>query len=220
MNVDIFTLFPQWFNWFFEQRHLANAIQTGGLTVRLFDYREYTPLKHGQVDDSPAGGGAGMVLRVDVVCAALEAVYGVDGAEVRDSQPVLLLSPRGRRLSESVVQELSGLRELSLLCGRYEGFDQRIVEHLSSGEISIGDYVVSGGELPAMVLLDALARRLPGALGSPESAVYESFSAELGGRLEYPQYTKPADFRGWKVPQVLLSGNHAEIEKWRRTQLG
>ena len=161
-----------------------------------------------------------MVLRVDAVCAALEAVYGADGAAVRDRQPVFLLSPRGRRLDETLVGELAALDGFTLLCGRYEGFDQRIADHLATGEISIGDYVVSGGELPAMVLVDALTRRLPGALGSEESAVYESFSAGLGGRLEYPHYTKPADFRGWKVPEVLLSGNHAAIEQWRREHLG
>ncbi|MHB8143841.1 MAG: tRNA (guanosine(37)-N1)-methyltransferase TrmD [Thermoleophilia bacterium] len=219
-DIDIFTLFPQWFNWFFEQRHVTGAMQAGSLGVRLFDYRDYTPLSHGQVDDTPAGGGAGMVLRVDAVCAALEAVYGADGAAVRDRQPVFLLSPRGRRLDEALVGELAALDGFTLLCGRYEGFDQRIADHLATGEISIGDYVVSGGELPAMVLVDALTRRLPGALGSEESAVYESFSAGLGGRLEYPHYTKPADFRGWKVPEVLLSGNHAAIEQWRREHLG
>ncbi|GBE57134.1 tRNA (guanine-N(1)-)-methyltransferase [bacterium BMS3Abin01] len=217
MRIDIFTLFPQWFNWFFQQRHLSNAVQAGSLTARLYDYREYTPLRHGQVDDTPCGGGAGMVLRADVVCAALEAVYHTPCDRVRDdARPLFLLSPRGRRLDSGLLNELERLPEFGLLCGRYEGFDERVSEHMVTGEISIGDYVVSGGELPAMVLVDALARRLPGALGSEESAVYESFSEELGGGLEYPHYTKPADFRGWKVPEVLLSGNHAEIEKWRR----
>jgi tRNA (guanine37-N1)-methyltransferase len=196
VQVDIFTLFPQWFNWFFQQRHLAGAVQAGSLKVRLFNYRQYTPLKHGQVDDTPAGGGAGMVLRVDVVCAALEGVYGKDCAAVREERPVFLLSPKGRKLGEELLHQLAALEEFTLLCGRYEGFDQRITDHLATGEISIGDYIVSGGELPAMVVLDALARRLPGALGSEESAAYESFSRELGGRLEYPQYTKPANFRG------------------------
>ncbi|MBE0429249.1 MAG: tRNA (guanosine(37)-N1)-methyltransferase TrmD [Thermoleophilia bacterium] len=219
MRIDIFTLFPEWFNWFFSQRHVTNAMQAGSLEARLFNYRQYTPLKHGQVDDTPAGGGAGMVIRVDAVCAALEGVYGADCESVRDRQPVYVLSPRGRRLDEQVLAELAGLKKLTLLCGRYEGFDERVVEHLSTGEISIGDYVVSGGELPAMVLVDALARRLPGSLGSEASAMCESFSRELGGRLEYPQYTRPADFRGWKVPDVLLSGDHAEIEKWRRNNL-
>lgn len=219
MRVDIFTLFPEWFGWFFGQRHITNAVQAGSLKARLFNYRDYTPLKHNQVDDTPAGGGAGMVLRVDSVCAALEGVYGSDCSAVRDARPVYMLSPRGRRLDEKLLRELVELPELTLLCGRYEGFDERISEHLVTGEISIGNYVVSGGELPAMVLTDALARRLPGALGSEESAVFESFSEELDGRLEHPHYTKPADFRGWKVPEVLLSGNHAEIEKWRKNNL-
>lgn len=219
MKIDIFTLFPEWFEWFFKQRHLSNAMETGILKAQLFNYRDYTPLKHNQVDDTPCGGGAGMLLRVDAVCAALEQVYGGDCAAVRQDRPVFLLSPRGRRLDEELVGELSRLPELTLLCGRYEGFDERICEHMATGEISIGDYVVSGGELPAMVVIDAVARRLPGSLGSGESAMYESFSKELGGRLEYPQYTRPADFRGWKAPEVLLSGNHAEIEKWRRQNL-
>lgn len=219
MRIDIFTLFPEWFSWFFDQRHITNAVQAGSLTARLFNYRDYTPLKHNQVDDTPCGGGAGMVLRVDAVCAALEGVYGGDCAAVKEEQPVFMLSPRGRRLDEKLLMEMSELAEFTLLCGRYEGFDERVSEYLVTGEISIGDYVVSGGELPAMVLVDALARRLPEALGSEESAVYESFSAELGGRLEYPHYTKPADFRGWKAPEVLLSGNHAQIEKWRRENL-
>jgi tRNA (guanine37-N1)-methyltransferase len=220
MRIDIFTLFPQWFNWFFQQRHLSNAVQAGSLTARLFDYRDYTPLKHGQVDDTPCGGGSGMVLRPDVVCAALEAVYDVACDRVRDSQPVFLLTPKGRRLDSGLLEELERMESFTLLCGRYEGFDQRISDHMASGAVSIGDYVVSGGELPAMVLVDALARRLPQALGSDESALYESFSEALDGGLEYPQYTKPADFRGWKVPDVLLSGNHAEIEKWRRQNRG
>lgn len=219
MKIDIFTLFPQWFQWFFEQRHITNALDAGSLEVHLHDYRDYTPLTHRQVDDTPCGGGAGMVLRVDAVAAALEGVYGVDCAEVRDTRPVYLLSPQGRRLDDDLVAELSEVPEVVFLCGRYEGFDERIGRHLATGEISIGDYVVSGGELPAMVVIDAVARRLPEALGSEESALYESFSRELGGRREYPQYTKPAEFRGWKVPEVLLSGNHAEIEKWRRDHL-
>ncbi len=161
-----------------------------------------------------------MVLRVDVVCAALEGVYSGSCEQAREGRPLFLLSPRGRRLDSSLLDELAGLEEFGLLCGRYEGFDERIREHLATGEISIGDYVVSGGELPAMVVVDALTRKLPGALGSEESALYESFSEELGGGLEYPQYTKPSDFRGWQVPEVLLSGNHAEIEQWRREHTG
>ena len=220
MKIDVFTLFPEWFNWFFDQRHVTNALQAGSMEARLFNYRDYTPLKNNQVDDTPCGGGAGMVLRVDAVCAALEAVYGDDCVRVREGRQIILLSPRGRRLDDALLSEMAEMPEITLLCGRYEGFDQRISDHLATSELSIGDYVVSGGELPAMVVMDALTRRLPGALGSEESAVYESFSEELGGRPEYPQYTKPAEFRGWKVPDVLLSGNHAEIEKWRRENLG
>ncbi len=220
MRIDIFTLFPQWFNWFFQQRHLTNAIQSGRLTVRLFDYRDYSPLKHGQVDDNPYGGGAGMLLRVDVVCAALSEVYGRNCEEVREKLPVFLLSPRGRRLGGELLDEMAGCGDFALLCGRYEGFDQRISDHLAREEISIGDYVLSGGELAAMVVVDALARRIPGALGDEGSALLESFSAGLDGRREYPQYTKPAEFHGWPVPDVLSSGNHAEIEKWRQEHLG
>ncbi|MHB9112552.1 MAG: tRNA (guanosine(37)-N1)-methyltransferase TrmD [Thermoleophilia bacterium] len=220
MKIDVFTLFPEWFNWFFDQRHVTNAVQAGSLEARLHNYRDHTPLRHNQVDDTPCGGGAGMVLRIDAVCAALEGVYGVDCEAVKQQRPVFMLSPRGRRLDDSLLTELASFSEFTLLCGRYEGFDQRVSDHLVTGEISIGDYVVSGGELPAMVVIDALTRRLPGALGSEKSAVYESFSNELGGCLEYPQYTKPAEFRGWKVPEVLLSGNHAEIEKWRQQNLG
>ncbi len=220
MRIDIFTLFPQWFNWFFQQRHLTNAIQSRGLAVRLFNYRDYSPLSNGQVDDTPFGGGAGMLLRVDVVCAALSGVYGGSCEAVREKLPVFLLSPRGRRLGSDLLDELAQRRDFALLCGRYEGFDQRISDHLSTEEISIGDYVLSGGELAAMVVVDALARRIPEALGGENSALFESFSPGLGGRREYPQYTKPASFQGWQVPEVLLSGNHAEIGKWRREHLG
>lgn len=213
-------MFPRWFNWFFEQRHITNAMQAGALSVRLFNYRDYTPLKHNQVDDTPYGGGAGMVLRVDAVCAAMEAVYETNCEKVKDDRPVFLLSPRGRLLEENYLGEMASMPELTLLCGRYEGFDERICEYIANGEISIGEYVVSGGELPAMIVVDALTRRIPGALGSEESAVYESFSKELDGRPEYPHYTKPAEFRGWNAPDVLLSGNHAEIEKWRRKHMG
>ena len=219
MQIDIFTLFPQWFSWFFDQRHITNAIQAGGLEARLFNYRDYSPLKHGQVDDTPCGGGVGMVLRVDSVCAALEAVYGGDCASLRSNRPVYMLSPRGRRLDQGLLDELSDHAEMTLLCGRYEGFDERIVEHIATGELSIGDYVVSGGELPAMVVIDAMVRRLPQALGSEESALCESFSSALEGKKEYPHFTKPAEFRGWRVPQVLLSGNHAKIKKWRKDNL-
>jgi tRNA (guanine37-N1)-methyltransferase len=183
------------------------------LELRLLNYRDTTPLRNGQVDDDPYGGGAGMVLRVDVVAAALEAAYGEDLGH-----RVIALTPQGRRLDQELVEDLAAEEHLTLLSARFEGFDERVVEHLTSDAVSIGPYVLSGGELPAMVVIDAIARRLPGALGSEESAVEESFSAELDGGLEYPHYTRPAEFRGWQVPEVLLSGDHGRIEEWRREQ--
>jgi tRNA (guanine37-N1)-methyltransferase len=183
------------------------------LELRLLNYRDYTPLASGQVDDEPYGGGPGMVLRVDVVASALAAVYG--GAP---NHRVVALSPQGRQLTQEVVEELAGEERLTLLSSRFEGFDERIAMHLASDAISIGPYVLSGGELPAMVLLDAVARRLPGALGSEESGLVESFSPELDGGLEYPHYTRPAEFHGWRVPDVLLSGDHGRIDEWRKEQ--
>jgi tRNA (guanine37-N1)-methyltransferase len=183
------------------------------LELRLLNYRDTSPLRHGQVDDEPYGGGAGMLLRVDVVAAALDAAYGDD-----PGQRVIALTPQGRQLDQELVEELAGKEHLTLLSARFEGFDERVTEHLATDAVSIGPYVLSGGELPAMVLLDAIARRLPGALGSEESGLEESFSAELGGGLEYPHYTRPAEFRGWHVPEVLLSGDHGRIEEWRREQ--
>jgi len=212
MRIDIFTLTPHVFGWLTEQRPLAGVLG-GELELRLFNYRDTTPLRSGQVDDEPYGGGAGMVLRVDVVAAALEAVYG-EGPPAS----VVALTPQGRPLTQAVVEELAGREELTLLSSRFEGFDERIVEHLCSDTISIGPYVLSNGDLAAMVLLDAVGRRLPGALAEG-SGELESFSAELGGGLEYPHYTRPPDFRGWSVPEVLLSGNHARIEAWRREQV-
>lgn len=211
MRLDVFTQVPHAFAWLTEQRPLATVLG-GELDLRLLNYRDYTPLRSGQVDDDPYGGGAGMVLRVDVVAAALEAVYG--------EQPgprVIALTPQGRQLTQAVVEELAQEEELTLLSSRFEGFDERILQHLCSDAISIGPYVLSGGELPAMVLLDAIARRLPGAL-SEGSGERESFSQALAGGLEYPHYTRPAEFHGWKVPDVLLSGDHAKIEAWRQLQ--
>ena len=212
MDIDVFTLFPHWFDWFRGQRHVANALALGS-SLECVDYRAHTPLRAGQVDDTPFGGGAGMVLRVDVVAAALDAVYG--GAP---AQRVIALTPQGRPLTQDVVEELAQEERLTLLSARFEGFDERVQIHLASDAISIGPYVLSGGELPAMVVLDAVARRLPGALGSEESGLVESFSPELDGGLEYPHYTRPADFRGWRVPDVLLSGDHGRIDEWRKEQ--
>jgi tRNA (guanine37-N1)-methyltransferase len=212
LQLDVFTLIPHAFAWLTEQRPVA-AVLGDELELRLLSYRDYTPLASGQVDDEPYGGGAGMVLRVDVVAAALDAVYG--GVP---EHRVVALTPQGRQLTQAVVEELAAEERLTLLSARFEGFDDRVLTHLASDSISIGPYVLSGGELPAMVLVDAIARRLPGALGSAESVLVESFSAELGGGLEYPHYTRPADFRGWRVPDVLISGNHARIDEWRREQ--
>jgi tRNA (guanine37-N1)-methyltransferase len=212
LQLDVFTLIPHAFAWLTEQRPVA-AVLGDELDLRLFSYRDSTPLASSQVDDEPYGGGAGMVLRVDVVAAALDAAYG--GAP---AHRVVALTPQGRQLTQAVVEELAAEEQLTLLSARFEGFDERVLAHLASDSISIGPYILSGGELPAMVLVDAIARRLPGALGSEESGLVESFSAELGGGLEYPHYTRPADFRGWRVPEVLLSGNHGKIDEWRREQ--
>ena len=212
MQLDVFTLIPHAFAWLTEQRPVA-AVLGDELDLRLFSYRDYTPLAGGQVDDEPYGGGAGMVLRVDVVAAALEAAYG-DASNHR----IVALTPQGRQLTQPVVEELAKEERLTLLSARFEGFDERVLIHLASDAISIGPYVLSGGELPAMVVVDAIARRLPGALGSEESGLVESFSDELAGGLEYPHYTRPAEFRGWPVPQVLISGDHAKIDEWRREQ--
>jgi len=209
VRIDVFTLVPHAFAWMTEQQPLAGVLG-GELELRLFGYRDTTPLRAGQVDDEPYGGGAGMVLRVDVVAAALDAVYG--GAP---EHRVIALTPAGRPLTQAVVEDLAKERTLTLLSARFEGFDDRIVEHLCSDAISVGPYVLSNGDLPAMVLLDAVARRLPGALAEG-SGELESFSEELGGGIEYPQYTRPPDFRGWTVPDVLLSGDHARIDAWRK----
>jgi tRNA (guanine37-N1)-methyltransferase len=212
LRIDVFTLIPHAFGWLTEQRPLAAVLGTE-LELRLLNYRDTSPLKAGQVDDDPYGGGAGMVLRVDVVAAALDAAYGR-----KPDHRVVALTPQGRQLDQKLVEELAGAEELTVLSARFEGFDERVVEHLATDAVSIGPYVLSGGELPAMVLLDAIARRLPGALGSEDSGLEESFSAELEGGFEYPHYTRPPEFRGWMVPEVLLSGNHARIAEWRREQ--
>jgi tRNA (guanine37-N1)-methyltransferase len=209
MQLDIFTLLPHAFAWLTEQRPLA-AVLGSELELRLWNYRDFTPLSGGQVDDEPYGGGAGMVLRVDVVCAALEAVYGD-----YERRRIVVLTPQGRQLDQALVDQLAEEDALTILSARFEGFDERVVEHVATDRVSIGPYVLSGGELPAMVLLDAVARRLPGAIRE-ESGAVESFSAALEGGLEFPQYTRPAEYRGWKVPEILLSGDHARIEEWRQ----
>jgi tRNA (guanine37-N1)-methyltransferase len=217
MQLDVLTLFPEWFEWFQTQRHVRNASQQGH-EVRTFNPRDWTPLSGGQVDDTPFGGGAGMVLRVDVMDKALQGIYNQDPVDLRRERRVIALTPGGRMLDDALVDELAAEPAITLLCGRYEGFDERIVQHFASDAISVGRFVLSGGELAAMVVMDAVLRKLPGALGHAESALEESFSQALGGDPEYPHYTRPADYRGWKVPPVLLSGHHEEIATWRRAR--
>jgi tRNA (guanine37-N1)-methyltransferase len=217
VRIDVFTLFPDWFRWFTEQRHVRNAL-ADGLELDCIDLRASTPLKAGQVDDTPYGGGAGMVVRVDVVEAALRERYGDDPAGPTPGRRVVALDAGGRQFDDALATELAGAAELTLLCGRYEGFDERVKEHLATDAISIGPYVLAGGELAAMVVCDAVIRKLPGALGHAESAIEESFSEALGGAPEYPHYTRPVEWRGHRVPDVLLSGDHARIAAWRRAQ--
>jgi tRNA (guanine37-N1)-methyltransferase len=210
MQIDVFTLFPHWFDWFTEQRHVRNS----GARIEPVDFREGTPLSGGQVDDTPYGGGAGMVIRVDVMEAAMRARYG----EAPPRRRVVALTASGRQFDEALAAELAQERDLTLLCGRYEGFDERIVEHLATDAISIGPYVLAGGELAAMVVMDAMLRKVPGALGHEDSALEESFSEALEGGPEYPHYTRPAVWRGHAVPEILLSGDHAKIREWRLEQ--
>lgn len=217
MVIDVFTLFPGWFEWFRAQRHVRNALALGH-ELRCVDLRETTPLSGGQVDDTPYGGGAGMVIRVDVVAAALERHYGTSADERARRGRVVALSAGGRSFDDGLAVELAAEPSLTLLCGRYEGFDERVHEHLASDVVSIGPYVLSGGELAAMVVCDAVLRKLPGALGHADSASEESFSRALDGAPEYPHYTRPADWRGHRVPDVLLSGDHARVREWRLEQ--
>jgi tRNA (guanine37-N1)-methyltransferase len=211
MQIDVFTLFPHWFDWFVEQRHVRNT----GARIEMVDFRQGTPLTGGQVDDTPYGGGAGMVIRVDVMEAAMKRRYGEAPPPRRR---VIALTASGRQFDDALAAELALEPELTFLSGRYEGFDERIVEHLATDAISIGPYVLAGGELAAMVVMDALLRKVPGALGHEDSAFEESFSEALAGGPEYPHYTRPAVWRGHPVPEILLSGDHAKIREWRLEQ--
>jgi tRNA (guanine37-N1)-methyltransferase len=210
MRIDVVTLFPSWFDWFLEQRHVRNALALGH-SLDTVDLRSTTPLKAGQVDDTPYGGGAGMVIRVDVVEAALAERYG----SAPPCHRTIALSAGGRQFDDALASELAAEERLTVLSGRYEGFDERVYEHLATDVLSIGPYVLSGGELAAMVICDAVLRKLPGTLGHEESALEESFSEALEGAPEYPHYTRPFEWRGHSVPEILLSGNHAHIREWR-----
>ena len=214
MKVDVFTLFPDWFGWFARQRHVSNALALGH-TLDAVDLRATTPLSGGQVDDTPYGGGAGMVIRVDVVATALEKRWGADPIDGRGARRVIALAAGGRRFDDELADELAAEDEVALLCGRYEGFDERVHERLATDVLSIGPYVLAGGELAAMVVCDAVLRKLPGALGHEHSVVEESFSPALSGHPEYPHYTRPAEWRGHGVPDILLSGDHARVHRWR-----
>jgi tRNA (guanine37-N1)-methyltransferase len=216
VRFDVFTLFPEAFDWYLAQVHIRAAAGLGH-EFALSNYRDHTPLSHLQVDDTPYGGGAGMVLRIDVVCAALEAVFGVDAERVKEERRVVELTPKGRQLDDALATDLAA-GDLVLLCGRYEGIDERVT-HLVTDRVSIGPYVLSGGEIAAMATLDAVTRKLPGVISNPDSIVSESHAPELQGGAEYPHYTRPAEFRGWEVPEVLRSGHHAAIERWRAEQV-
>ena len=213
MHIDILTLFPEMFQGPFSTGIFQRAIDGKLISISLHNIRDYTHDKHATVDDYPYGGGAGMVLKPEPIFEAVESIIGKQG--VSDPLPIILLTPQGRLFSQQIAAELSTREHIILICGHYEGVDERVCEHLVTDEISIGDYVLSGGELAAMVLVDAVVRLIPGVLGSPASLREDS---HVSGLLEYPQYTRPAVYEGWSVPEVLLSGNHAQIARWRREQ--
>lgn len=219
MQFEVFTLLPEVFPPYLESSILKRAAQRGLIDVRIHNIRDYTHDKHHVTDDTPYGGGGGMVMKPEPIFEAVESVLGLAAPPSpptpESNIPIILLTPQGRVFNQRIAEELSGHERIALLCGRYEGVDERVREHLVTDEISIGDYVLTGGELPAMILIDAVSRLIPGVLGDPTGAADDSHAM---GLLEYPHYTKPAEFRGWKVPEILLSGDHAKIEKWRREQ--
>jgi len=210
MRFNVFTIFPEVFDPYIHTSIIQRAVENAIIEIHIHNIRDWAMDKHHTTDDTPFGGGGGMVMKPEPIFAAVEEVMGAES-----SDPIILLSPQGELLTQEKAQTLSQFKRMAILCGRYEGIDERVREHLITQEISIGDYVLSGGELPALILMEAITRLLPGALGDPKGAIDESFS---NGLLEYPHYTRPAEFRGWKVPDVLLSGNHKEIDRWRRKQ--
>jgi tRNA (guanine37-N1)-methyltransferase len=217
MRFDILTLFPGLFSGVFEESIVKRAIESGLVTVALHNIRDYTTDKHHITDDEPYAGGGGMVMKVEPIFRAVEAILGEEGAPrgKGSSTQVILLTPAGRLFNQAVASELAKCERLLLICGRYEGVDERVRDHLVTDAISIGDYVLSGGEIPAMVIVEAVTRLLPGALGDPLATAQDSHAQ---GLLEHPHYTRPAEFRGWAVPEILLSGHHAEVARWRRQQ--
>lgn len=211
MRIDVFTLFPEVMQAYLDSSVLGKARMGELLEVRLFNIRDYTTDRHRTTDDEPYGGGGGMVMKPEPIFSAVERALGEDLAAI----PIILLTPQGRVFDQEVARELAAHPHLALICGRYEGLDERVRMHLATDEISIGDYVLTGGELPALVVIDAVARLIPGVLGDEQAAHRDSHAQ---GLLEYPHYTRPAEYRGWKVPEVLLSGDHARIAAWRRKQ--
>lgn len=212
MRFDVLTLFPGIFDGYLQQSLLKKAIDAGLVDIRLWNFREWTQDKHQSVDDPPYGGGPGMLIRCEPVFECVEAVQN----EAEQPGQLILLTPQGRRLDQSLVEQLSQQQRILLLCGRYEGFDDRITQGLSPMEVSVGDFICNGGEVPAMLMIDSIIRLIPGVLGDETSAKYDSFSQS--GMLEYPQFTRPREFRGMRVPDVLLSGNHQAIAQWRAEQ--
>ena len=219
MQFDVFTILPEVFPTYLDTSILKKAQERGLIDIRIHNIRDYTQDKHHTTDDTPYGGGGGMVMKPEPIFAAVETVLGrnprLPSPETASNIPIILLTPQGRVFTQKVAEELSHHEHIALICGRYEGIDERIREHLVTDEISVGDYVLTGGELPALVLIDAVARLIPGVLGDPTGAEDDSHAM---GLLEYPHYTKPPEFRGWRVPDILLSGDHGKIEKWRREQ--
>ena len=210
MKFHILTIFPDFFDGPFRHGVVPRAAESGLISIRIYDLRDWTIDRHRTVDDRPFGGGEGMVLKPEPIFKAVESIW----PERSETQRIVLVSASGRRFDQQTARRLSAYDELLILCGRYEGVDERVAEHLADEELSVGDFVLSGGELAAAMIVDAVARLLPGVLGHPDSAVQESFGED--GGLDCPHYTRPADFRGWTVPEVLLNGNHEEIRKWRR----